>query len=146
MREWIERIYESAVDVIVNGLILTMLVTLGFAFFDVLMSLIDLVPILPQAKLEDAEFRSLVTSVLDIFVIIELFSTFIGYVRARRVRLSMLIDVTAVFILRDLIIKLYAHKSTAQDLLVLGALLVIVVIARTMTTVFTTRMKSPLEP
>lgn len=145
MRKWIQRVYETTVDVIVNGLILTMLVTLGFAFLDVIMSLIHLVPILPRAQLQDAEFRSLVVSVLDIFVIIELFSTFIDYVRIRRVRLSMLIDVTAVFILRDLIIKLYSQKASTEELLVLGALLVIVVIARTLAAVFPAKRRPSAE-
>lgn len=130
VKRLILHIYDMTIDAIVVGLVLMMVVTLVFAFIDVLVGLIHLVPTLRSATLNDVEFRDLVTSVLDVFVIIELFSTFIDYVKVRRIRLSMLIDVTAVFVLREMLIKVYGKSFSTNELLVLALLLIVLVVAR----------------
>lgn len=129
----IQRIYDTTLDVIVYGLILLMLATLVFAFLDVLVDIVHLFPSLSNIKLDDAEFRDLVVSVLDVFVVIELFSIFISYVKMHRIRLSLLIDVTAVFILREMIIKIYGKSFSSNEILVLALLLIVMVIARSLT-------------
>ena len=133
MKKLILRAYDRVIDAIVIGLVLMMLVTLCFAFAEVLVGLIHLVPSLGRAHFVDADFRDLITSVLNVFVIIELFSTFISYVRIKRIRLSMLIDVTAVFILREMLVKLYAQSFAGQELMILASLLIVLVIARSIT-------------
>jgi uncharacterized membrane protein (DUF373 family) len=133
MKQAIQRIYDATVDVIVYGLILLMLATLIFAFVDVLVDIVHLIPSLAKIKLDDNEFRDMVVSVLDVFVVIELFSIFINYVKVHRIRLSLLIDVTAVFILREMIIKIYSKSVSTEELLVLAVLLVVLVIARSIT-------------
>jgi|GEM_PF-3129860 len=136
VKQLILRIYDMSVDTVVIGLLLVMLVTLGFAFFGVVMDLVQLLPTLKASQLNQPEFRDLVSAVLNVFVIIELFSTFVYYVRKRRIRLSMLIDVTAVFILRDLLVTLYGKTFETSQLLVLAALLIVMVIARILTNYF----------
>jgi len=133
IKNLIQRAYDTTIDVIVYGLILLMLVTLVMAFLDVLMDTIHVIPSMTSIKLNDAVFRDLVVSVLDVFVVIELFSIFINYVKMHRIRLSLLIDVTAVFILREMIIKIYAKSDSRDELLVLAVLLVVMVIARSIT-------------
>ncbi|WP_019937317.1 phosphate-starvation-inducible PsiE family protein [Bordetella sp. FB-8] len=137
--EKIFKTYDTIVHVIIAGLLLVMLATLIFAFVDVAANVVHLAPGLARIALDDVEFRELVTSVLDVFVIIELFGTIIGYVRYHRVRLSALIDVVAVFILRDMLIKIYAANFPANTLLVLALLLIVMVIARTLTNYFQPR-------
>jgi len=133
VKQIIQRAYDITIDVIVYGLILLMLATLVFAFLDVLVDIIHMFPSLTKIKLDDAEFRDLVVSVLDVFVVIELFSIFISYVKMHRIRLSLLIDVTAVFILREMIIKIYGKHVSKEELLVLAVLLVVMVVARSIT-------------
>lgn len=133
MKKLILRVYDRVIDTIVIGLVLMMLVTLCFAFAEVVVGLIHLAPSLGRAHFADADFRDLVTSVLNVFVIIELFSTFISYVRIKRIHLSMLIDVTAVFTLREMLVKLYAQSFAGQELMILASLLVVLVIARSIT-------------
>lgn len=123
-------VYDTTIDVIVIGLVLMMLVVLVFAFVDVLVTLLHLIPTLHSMGLDAGDFRDMVTSVLDVFVIIELFSTFIEYVKERRIRLSPLIDVTAVFVLREMLIKVYAKAFDTHELLVLALLLLVLVVAR----------------
>ena len=93
-------------------------------------------PTIKTTELDASEFRDLVSSVLDVFVIIELFSTFVQYVKVRRVRLSMLIDVTAVFVLRDMLVTLYGKTFETSHLMVLALLLIVLVIARSITGFF----------
>ncbi len=133
LKQMIQRAYDVTIDVIVYGLILLMLATLIFAFVDVVADIVHLIPSLSKIKLDDADFRDLVVSVLDVFVVIELFSIFINYVKMHRIRLSLLIDVTAVFILREMIIKIYGKSVSTEELLVLAVLLVVMVIARSIT-------------
>jgi len=133
IKKTIQGIYDTTLDVIVYGLILLMLATLIFAFVDVLADIVHLFPSMAKIKLDDAEFRDLVVSVLDVFVVIELFSIFINYVNTHRIRLSLLIDVTAVFILREMIIKIYGKTVSTEELLVLALLLVVIVVARSLT-------------
>ncbi|MBI1424721.1 MAG: hypothetical protein GC149_14845 [Gammaproteobacteria bacterium] len=133
MKQVIQRAYDTTIDVIVYGLILLMLATLVFAFIDVVVDIVHLIPSLSKIKIDDGEFRNLVVSVLDVFVVIELFSIFINYVKMHRIRLSLLIDVTAVFILREMIIKIYGKSDSSTDVLVLAILLVVMVITRSIT-------------
>jgi len=133
LKQMIQRAYDMTIDVIVYGLILLMLATLIFAFVDVLVDIVHLIPGISKIKLDDAEFRDMVVSVLDVFVVIELFSIFINYVNTHRIRLSLLIDVTAVFILREMIIKIYGKHVSTEELMVLAVLLVVMVVARSIT-------------
>lgn len=133
IKQMIQRAYDITIDVIVYGLILLMLATLVFAFVDVLVDIVHLFPNLARIKLDDAEFRDMVVSVLDVFVVIELFSIFINYVKTHHIRLSLLIDVTAVFILREMIIKIYSKDVSSQELMILALLLAVMVLARSIT-------------
>ena len=130
LRRLILGVYDATIDAIVIGLVLMMLVVLGFAFVDVLITLLHLIPTLKTTALDAADFREMVTSVLDVFVVIELFSTFIDYVKERRIRLSRLIDVTTVFVLREMLIKVYAKAFSTHELLVLALLLFVLVVTR----------------
>lgn len=130
VKHWILGIYDRTIDVIVIGLVLMMVVVLIFAFLDVLTNLVHLIPDLRAKQVADAEFRDMVANVLDVFVVIELFSTFTNYVRTRHVRISPLLDVTIVFALRELLVKLYAASFSTDKLIGLCLIVIILVIAR----------------
>ncbi|MEJ2646357.1 MAG: phosphate-starvation-inducible PsiE family protein [Gammaproteobacteria bacterium] len=133
MKELIMRIYDRAIDVIVIGLVLVMIVVMVFAFFDVLLNMWHLIPSLKSKAVNEAEFRDMIVNVLDVFVIIELFNTFTGYVKTRRVRLTQLLDVTVVFALRELLAKLYANVFSTEQLIGLCIIVILLVLARSLT-------------
>jgi len=133
VKEWILRIYDRAIDVIVIGLVLMMLVVLIFAFLDVLTNMLHLIPDVKAKTIDEHEFRDLVVNVLDVFVVIELFSTFTGYVKTRHVRLTQLLDVTIVFALRELLVKLYANVFSTEQLIGLCIIVILLVLARSLT-------------
>ncbi len=118
--------YGIIIDVIVVFLILVMLVTLGVAFIGVLN---DLYEALSNLRHEVA-IQTLVTSILSVFVLIELFRSFTDYLEFHRIRLRVLTEVAIVFILRDIFIGLYNHTLLWQDLLALGFLLAVLIAGR----------------
>lgn len=133
IREFILTLYDRAVDVVMVGLVLLMLVALVFSFMDVLENMFHLFPDLRRGGLDSPEFRDLVGNVLDVFIVVELFSTFTGYIRTRHVRLSTLLDVTIVFALRELLLKLYANSFSTEHLIGLCLIVILLVLARSIT-------------
>ena len=122
--------YDRTIDVVIIGLVLIMVVVLIFAFLEVFTNLLHLIPDLRAKQVDETEFRDLVANVLDVFVVIELFSTFTNYIRTRHVRISILLDVSIVFALRELLVKLYAASSSMEKLIGLCLIVIILVIAR----------------
>ena len=133
MRDLILRIYDRAIDIIVIGLVLVMIVVMVFSFFDVLINVWNLIPSVETKAVNEGEFRDLIVNVLDVFVVIELFTTFTGYVKTRHVRLTQLLDVTVVFALRELLVKLYADVQMPQQLIGLCVIVILLVLARSLT-------------
>lgn len=125
--------YDIAVDAVIIGVIPLMLIALGFAFVDALISTYHMIPLLRPASLDEIDLRMLVERILDVVILIELFNTFMDYARTRRIRLTILLDVTIVFTLREVLIKLYAQKFSSHDILALCTVIIVLVIARSIT-------------
>jgi uncharacterized membrane protein (DUF373 family) len=130
------RIYDRAVEVVILGVIPLMLIALAFAFIQAVIGTAHMVPLISAAASDDTSspgevaLRMLVDRVLDVVILIELFNTFMEYARTRRIRLSNLVDVTIVFALREILIKLYAQVFSSVDLLALCVVVIVLVIAR----------------
>lgn len=140
MREFSDKLKELAlfgygivVDGVIVCLIFLMLVVLLFSCADVVLSTYHMIPALQPSTFEEQDFRLLVENVLDVFIVIELFSTFTEYVRSRRVRISGLLDVTVVFILREILVKLYAQRFETSELIGLCLIVLVLVIGRSIT-------------
>ena len=133
MRDLILRIYDRVIDAIIIGLVLVMIIVMGFAFFDVLMNVWHLIPDVKSNTVNAEEFRDLIVTVLDVFVLIEMFGTFTSYVRTRHVRLTRLLDVTVVFALRELLVMLYANSFAPGKLIGLCIVVMLLALTRTLT-------------
>lgn len=132
-RGLIFRGYDIAVDAVIIGVIPLMLIALGFAFVEAVASTIHLFPDLRLEAMDAFTLRVLVEQILDVVILIELFNTFMDYARTRRIRLSTLLDVTIVFSLREVLIKLYGQNFLAEDILALCVVIIVLVIARSIT-------------
>lgn len=132
-RSLIFHAYDLAVDVVIIGVIPLMLVALIFTFVEAFVSTINLIPLIRPADLDEIDLRVLIERILDVVILIELFNTFMDYARTRRIRLSTLLDVTIVFSLREILIKLYAQTFSAGDLISLCVVVIVLVIARSVT-------------
>jgi uncharacterized membrane protein (DUF373 family) len=136
VRDLMFRIYDRAVDVVILGVIPLMIVALGFAFVQAVISTALMVPLINTSSPDEAVLRVLVERVLDVVILIELFNTFMEYARTRHIRLSNLLDVTIVFALREILIQLYAQVFSSADLLTLCVLVIVLVIARSIASGF----------
>ncbi len=130
LRAAVFKFYDRAVEFVILGVIPLMLVALAFAFIQAVLSTIAMVPAINAPDTDESALRILVERVLDVVILIELFNTFMEYARTRHIRLSNLLDVTIVFALREILIQLYAQVFSATDLLTLCALVIVLVIAR----------------
>ncbi len=124
------QLYDRAIDVVILGVIPLMLVALAFAFIQALFATYHMLPYIQTAAPDESTLRVLVERVLDVVILIELFNTFMEYARTRHMRMSNLLDVTIVFALREILIQLYAQVFSSTDLLTLCALIIVLVIAR----------------
>jgi len=129
MQKPITRLYKAAIQIAFDIALLVLVVGLFAGVGRVLLSVIKTFGpgTTPQA------FQSLVTDALTLLVVIELMRTFVEYFEWERVRIFVLLDAGAIFLLRELIIKLYTHDYQTLEIVwwTLGILLLMV--ARTLT-------------
>ena len=118
--------YGLVIDIIIMILILVMLVTLFVALASVVVELYQALTNLRH----DMAIQTLVTSILSVFVLIELFRSFTDYLEYHRIRLRIVAEVAIVFILRDIFIGLYNHQLSWQDIIALAILVAVLVGAR----------------
>ncbi len=143
LRRLIFRLYDRAIELIILGVIPLMLVALGFAFLQAVVATLEMVPFAGHHA-DEAMLRALVERVLEVVILIELFNTFMEYARTRHIRLANLLDVTIVFALRELLIQLYAQVISPVDIMTLCALVIVLVIARSIASRFA-RLRPPYE-
>lgn len=127
------RYYDTVIDTIIIGVIPLMLLALGFAFIQAFLSMIDLFPLWNSPEIAATSFRDLVEKILDVIILIELFSTFMEYARTHRIRMSSLIDMTIVFTLREMLVLLYSQNFSTTELIALCIVIIVLVIARSIT-------------
>lgn len=142
LRRLVFRIYDRVVEFVILGVIPLMLIALAVAFIEAVIGMAHTFPLIHATAPDDTfspdeiALRSLVDRVLDVIILIELFNTFMEYARTRHIRLSNLLDVTIVFALREILIKLYAQNFSSSDLLALCVVVIVLVIARGIATSF----------
>jgi uncharacterized membrane protein (DUF373 family) len=148
LRRLVFKTYDRAVELVILGVIPLMLVALAFAFIEALIGTIHMFPLLHALAPDDTmspdevALRELVARVLDVIILIELFNTFMEYARTRHIRITNILDVTIVFALREILIKLYAQVFSSVDLLALCVVVSVLVIARGITTGFATERET----
>ncbi len=78
-------------------------------------------------------FSHIVSDVLTVFVLIDLFRTFVDYRVHEEVRITYVTNVTILIVLREIATGLYAQRYDSQFILGLSALLLILGIMRVLT-------------
>lgn len=80
----------------------------------------------------DSGFKLLVTDILSMIVALELFRGLMDYLELHRVRLTLIAEVTLVFVLREVMISLYQHKLNWQEMIAISLLIAVLGGVRTM--------------
>lgn len=77
-------------------------------------------------------FNSLLTDILSMFVVMELFRTILEYFEIHRLRITFIIDGALVFVLREIMVGIYQHKMSAIETISLAVLLLVIGVIRTL--------------
>jgi uncharacterized membrane protein (DUF373 family) len=126
-------IFDTAIKYIINILIIYIIVILVLSLGKNLYSIKSFF----NGDLMGDSLSHAITDILSFLVMIELFRGFIEYFKARRIRLHSMIDPAIIFIVRELIIQLYAHENMVNSTLVgFGILLLCLGVVRSLALLF----------
>jgi uncharacterized membrane protein (DUF373 family) len=129
-----QALFDRALKYIINVLIvyIILILVLGLCkilFFSTLM--------ISGGQFLEFNLSIVVTDILTFLVIIELFKSFIEYFKAKRFRLHTMLDPAIIFIVRELIVKLYSHeKMTGEILFGFAGLVLCIGAVRTLAVVY----------
>lgn len=70
-------------------------------------------------------YLPIISDVLTLFILVELSRSLVDYFDANRLRLTFIVDAGIVFVLREIMIKLFEHKLSVEEILALSALLLV---------------------
>lgn len=90
-----------------------------------------------------AGFDLLVTDILSMFVVIELLKSIVEYFEVHRIKITFILDAAVVFILREVMIGLYKHATSAAEIAALAALLLVLGAFRIAAVVFSPERDRP---
>lgn len=68
-------------------------------------------------------YMRIISEVLTLFILIELSRSLVEYFREQRLRMTFIVDAGIVFVLREIMIKLFEHKITPEEIYALSALM-----------------------
>jgi uncharacterized membrane protein (DUF373 family) len=78
----------------------------------------------------ESGFNHMVTSVLTVFIVIDLFKAFVDYHEHDRIKLTDITDATILIVLREIAVGLYSQKFGYEFILSLAVLLLVLGIIR----------------
>lgn len=129
----ISMIFDTALKYIINILIIYIIVILVLSLGQTLYTIKDLF----AGDGIGVNLSHAITDILSFLVMIELFRSFIEYFKAKRIRLHSMIDPAIIFIVRELIVQLYAHEKMMNNTLIgFGILLLCLGVIRSLALVF----------
>ena len=126
-------VFDRTVDSIINVLIVYIIFLLIAGLLKVLYPL----SLLFEDYFRTVDLSHTVSDILTFLVMIELFRSFIEYLKVKRIRLHSMIDPAIIFIIRELIVMLYSHAPLVAETLTGFAILLFALgLVRTMAVVF----------
>lgn len=70
-----------------------------------------------------SQYLHIISDVLTLFILIELSRSLVDYFTTNRLRMTFILDAGIVFLLREIMIKLFEHKITPEEIYALSVLL-----------------------
>lgn len=92
------------------------------------------------------QYQQIISEVLTLFILIELSRTLVDYFTTHRLRMTFIVDAAIVFLLREIMIKIFEHKITPEEIYALSVLLLVLSILRIGSVVVFQREKKMMEP
>ena len=133
--------YERLIGAVIS--VLLVFITLGIIIgvTQLFLSLGNLLTTQGLAK----QYQQIISDVLTLFIMIELSRSLVDYFTTHRLRMTFIVDAAIVFVLREIMIKLFEHKITPEELYALSALLLVLSILRIGSVVVFQRERKMLE-
>lgn len=78
----------------------------------------------------DFGFNHMVSSVLTIFILIDLFNIFVDYHEHERIKLTYITDATILIVMREIAVGMYAKDFESEFIFALAALILVLGIVR----------------
>lgn len=91
------------------------------------------------------QYQQIISEVLTLFILIELSRTLVDYFTTQRLRMTFIVDAAIVFLLREIMIKIFEHKITPEEVYALSVLLLVLSVLRIGSVVVFQREKKMLE-
>jgi Predicted membrane protein len=119
------KLFKKTTDVISTIFLYMLLLTLVLGMTK---TLVDMHFILFDSL--ESGFNQMVTSILTVFVVIDLFKAFVDYQENDRIKLTDITDATILIVLREIAVGLYAQEFGYEFVLSLAILLLVLGIMR----------------
>ncbi|HLA75308.1 MAG TPA: phosphate-starvation-inducible PsiE family protein [Gammaproteobacteria bacterium] len=113
------QIFEKVIGVVLNVMLL--FITLGI-IIGVLRLFLNMGDLLGEHDIT-VNYLHIISDVLTLFVLIELSRSLVDYFTTHRLRMTFIVDAGIVFLLREVMIGIFEHKITPQEIYSLSALL-----------------------
>jgi uncharacterized membrane protein (DUF373 family) len=124
-------------NIMVGYIINVLIVYIIFVLMAGLLKVLYPLNVLFDQYLFKLDLSHTVSDILTFLVMIELFRSFIDYLKVKRIRLHSMIDPAIIFIIRELIVMLYSHTPlVGSTLMGFAVLLLALGMVRTMAVVF----------
>ncbi|ABK45897.1 conserved hypothetical protein [Magnetococcus marinus MC-1] len=81
-------------------------------------------------------YHTLIADVLSLFILIELSRSLVEYFEQKRLRLVFIVDAAIVFVLREIMIKLFQEKMHTEEIYAFSALILALGVIRASSVVF----------
>lgn len=121
------RLFDMVINLIFR--VLTLLVIIAL-IGGVIQFFLGLGKILESAEISDT-FAAIITDMLTLFVLVELLRSLVDYFTHHRLRMTFILDAALVFVVRELMIKLYAHGIVASEVYPMAVLILVLGVVRT---------------
>lgn len=76
------------------------------------------------------KYIGIITDVLTLFVLVELSKSLVDYFHTHRLRMTFIVDAAIVFFIREVMIMVFQHKITTDEIYSLSVLLLVLTVLR----------------
>lgn len=122
--EWL---FDKVINLVFRVLTLLVIVAL---IGGVVQFFLGLDKLLKPTDIGDA-FAAIITDMLTLFVLVELLRSLVDYFTHHRLRMTFILDAAMVFVVREMMIKLYDHGIVASEVYPMAVLILVLGIVRT---------------
>lgn len=121
------RVLDNAILISLFILEIIVSIGLGLSIVNIIFSLYQSYPNIKQMV------ESIINNTLSIFIMIEIIKSINDYIALKRVRISVIIDISIIILLRELVIGLYQHNISTEFSILLTGIIFLLIIMRVIT-------------